>query len=359
MIRKANASDLDAIKCIADANRNELGFVMRPALTEAQARGELLVAERGDAVVGFVNYRTLSRVRRGWHTVYEICVTGGWRGQGIGAELLDAVPRPVRLKCPVDLPANGFYRVYGMHNVWTEQPDGRRALNVWQTQPDVIYCAGGNREFARIAVEAGMLYGTRHDDTPAYKPYMLDINWKRYDWRDYLDKVGRWQPHIAMVPDYEHEWQRGRMVRMACQLVERGVERVMVCPKFAGAVSHIPDWCLVAISVPSGYAGFLPDPAELTGRRVHLLGGVPQAQMQLARTYGGLGITVSSVDLNAHKRAALLGSIWQPRRSGTNWHYPRNGLDAYSVFGLSTSNILTAWRQGVGVQMALPMEGIT
>ena len=351
MIRPARPDDIDAIKAIADRNKRELGFVMRSALVEAQARGELLVAEEGGAVVGFVNYRTLTRVRPGWRTVYEICVDEAARGQGYGTALLDAVPRPVRLKCPVDLPSNEFYRRYGLLNVWTEQRDGKRDLNIWQTQPDVIYCAGGNKRLAAIARDAGMLYGTRHDDTPAFKPYMMDINWKRYDWRDYLRKVEEWRPVMAMVPDYETPEHRGRMVAMARQLVERGVERVMVCPKFPGAVDHIPDWCLVAVSVPTKYAGFLPDPSELRGRRVHLLGGSPQAQMRLTREYTGRGITVSSVDGNSWQGHAQHGVLWVRGRWVTM--RPTERLELGEKAAISAMNIMAAWRERQPAQLPL------
>jgi len=354
MISLAQSKDIDAIKYIADRNKAALGFVMRPALIEAQQRSELLVATQDGVVVGFVNYRTLSRIRVGWHTIYEICVDESARGQGMGRALLDAVPRPVRLKCPVDLTANEFYKRYGLLNVWTEQPDNKRTLNIWQTQPDIIYCAdgGGNRRIAEIARAAGMLYGTRHDDTPAFKPYMVDINWKRYDWNDYLSKIEAWKPVMAMVPDYETPEHRGRMVRMACQLVERGVERVMVCPKFHGAVEHIPDWCVVAVSVPSKYAGFIPDLRTLAGRRVHLLGSSPQAQMKLAREIAGHGGWVISVDGNNWTAAARWNrvyghGIWwaPPTASGSGYLY-----DAYQT---SAQNIMRHWQQQNAVQLPL------
>lgn len=345
MIRPAQPNDIAAIKTITDRNKRALGFVLRPALEAAQARGELLVAIEDGQVVGFVHYRTLSRTSPGWHTLYEICVDELMRGRGYGAALLDAVPRPVRLRCPVDNNSNGFYAHYGLLNVWTEQREGKRNLNVWQTQPDIIYCAGGNRRLAQIAREAGMLYGTRHDDTPAFKPHMLDINWRRYNWHgDYLSKVEKWRPEMAMVPDYEHEWQRSAMLAMARHLVERGVERVMVCPKFPGAVAHIPNWCLVAVSVPSRYAGYLPDPGELAGRRVHLLGGSPQAQFRLAAKYRALGITVTSADVNTTSAAARHGVYyqegrWRRRNAGANIGY-------YQAFERSVVNIMQEWRDG-------------
>src|SRR5690606_2799107 len=138
---------------------------------------------------------------------------------------------------------------------------------------------------------------------------------------------------------------------MARQLVERGVERVMVCPKFPGAVSHIPAWCLVAVSVPTKYAGFLPSPDELRGRRVHLLGGSPQAQMRMAREYAGQGIVVSSEDGNMPAKVARFGDVW----AAGKWrevHIP-DGDHMEPVFEMSTANIMAAWRERQPAQLPL------
>lgn len=126
--RKAEEADLHAIKQIANRYKSELGYVMWPALRESMARGTLLVAVDAahGGVVGFVNYRAR---RDGWHTIYEIAASQ--KGHGVGRVLIDAVPRPTRLKCTIDNDANAFYERVGFAYVGTE--DGRkRALNVWQ-----------------------------------------------------------------------------------------------------------------------------------------------------------------------------------------------------------------------------------
>lgn len=116
----ATAADLDWIKALADRYRPEVGFVRRAALAAALARGELLVLPPQRGWVQF------HRRRDGWHTIYELIGTGG----GSGRALLQAVPRPRRLKCPVGLAANGFYAHLGgtLHAV---EPGRRRPLNVW------------------------------------------------------------------------------------------------------------------------------------------------------------------------------------------------------------------------------------
>lgn len=117
-----------AVKKIANQYRLELGYVMVPALRDAVERGELLVWEANGRIFGFVNYRTR---RDGWHTVYEVAVDKPFRGTEIGRELIEAVPHPIRLKCPVDNKANGFYRHLGFECVATEQ-GRKRMLHLWE-----------------------------------------------------------------------------------------------------------------------------------------------------------------------------------------------------------------------------------
>lgn len=129
-LRYGNEADIDTIKRIANQYKNELGFVNKAALRDSVARFTLFVAEYMGAVVGFVNsYRR----KDGWNTIYEIAVDKAHRGEGIGRALLDAVPRPVRLKCTVDNAANEFYAAQGMALVRTEQGK-KRQLNVWERQ---------------------------------------------------------------------------------------------------------------------------------------------------------------------------------------------------------------------------------
>lgn len=119
-VRPAVAEDLDGIKAMADRHRNDLGFVRRGALVAGIARGEVLVMSEA----GFCHYRTR---RDGWHVVYEIVS----EQRGTGRELLMAVPLPIRLKCPADAAANGFYARMGGVVVATEA-GRRRPLNVWE-----------------------------------------------------------------------------------------------------------------------------------------------------------------------------------------------------------------------------------
>lgn len=127
-IRYAKEDDLPEIKRIANQYKNELGFVMLPALKASILKRSLLVAVDTTGIVGFVNYNPR---KDGTQTIYEIAVDRDHRGQHIGAGLIAAVPHPIKLKCTVDNPANDFYQAQGFKHAGTE--DGRkRRLNLWQ-----------------------------------------------------------------------------------------------------------------------------------------------------------------------------------------------------------------------------------
>lgn len=128
LVRTATIEDISTIKQIADRNRYTLGFIPRPNLIEAQSKGWLWVACEDSQVLGFAN---CWRRRDGWLTIRELCVAEQRRNQGIGQLIIMALPRPIRLKCPVDNRSNDFYRKLGFCKVAVE-PGKKRALNVWQ-----------------------------------------------------------------------------------------------------------------------------------------------------------------------------------------------------------------------------------
>jgi len=136
LIRKAEGTDLEAIKQLADDNTTTLGFVLRPSLVTGIEMGWLIVSEDSHKeVVGFVHYR---HRRDSQTTLYEICVNQNHRRNGIGTALVLALTTEssahgkthVRLKAPVDIAANSFYRAVGFTLIGTEL-GRRRSLNIW------------------------------------------------------------------------------------------------------------------------------------------------------------------------------------------------------------------------------------
>lgn len=127
ILRFAVSEDYEGVRAIIKQYRHELGYVHPRGLRDAIEARKVVVAEINGTIAGFVNYHAR---RDGWHTVYDIATHRGYSGAGVGSALLCAVPRPIRLKCPIDLNSNDWYRARGFRLDRVE--DGRkRKLNVW------------------------------------------------------------------------------------------------------------------------------------------------------------------------------------------------------------------------------------
>ena len=128
----ASSEDLSCIKALADAHRRELGFVNRATLAAAINANEILYAH----LCGFLHFHHRCD---NISTLYHLCVTPTHRQQGTGRQLIEAWEEhsrksgvaTVRLKCPVDLSANGFYSRLGFSRVDIESGK-HRPLVVWE-----------------------------------------------------------------------------------------------------------------------------------------------------------------------------------------------------------------------------------
>jgi len=135
-VRIARQSDISAIKQVADKHRKEFGFVPWAILEDQIRRGEIFVIEEDHKVVGFI---TFHHRRDGWTTIREVCVLEEHRRKGSGRALIQQVEqsarqanqRGIRLKCPIDLPANGFYERLGFTRLTTIEQGKRRPLIIW------------------------------------------------------------------------------------------------------------------------------------------------------------------------------------------------------------------------------------
>jgi N-acetylglutamate synthase-like GNAT family acetyltransferase len=135
LIRKAVIEDLDTIKHLADLHKEELGFVLRPALEKAIIDQELFIAEAEGMVVGFVHYH---HRRDQQTTLYHIVVSEDSRRAGVGQALVNALSEEsnemgktfILLKCPQNLLANHFYEGVGFSLKRVENGK-HRPLNVW------------------------------------------------------------------------------------------------------------------------------------------------------------------------------------------------------------------------------------
>ncbi|MDY7012183.1 MAG: GNAT family N-acetyltransferase [Cyanobacteriota bacterium] len=131
MVKIALDKDLPHIKVLADAHRRELGFVNRATLESAINSKEILKLP-----YGFLHFH---HRRDKISTLYHLCVGSAHRRQGVGRSLVSAWEehsrergiKLLRLKCPLDLEANGFYARLGFSRVDIE-PGKHRPLVIWE-----------------------------------------------------------------------------------------------------------------------------------------------------------------------------------------------------------------------------------
>lgn len=201
----------------------------------------------------------------------------------------------------------------------------------------IIYCRGGDKDAPRVAELSGMLYGARHDYKSYAGVYMLDIHWKNYRWTHFKRKVQKLRPELVLCPDYEKRAQLSTLELMIDDIKSLGVGRVAVCPKFPGAVFDLPQDVVIAVSVPTTYAGFLPSLLELKNRDVHLLGGHPDQQSYLISLYDDANVI--SVDGNILGFKAQMGQFWE--MSGRWETAPKHQYSTFELKVMSARNIVT------------------
>lgn len=131
--------------------------------------------------------------------------------------------------------------------------------------------------------------------------------------------LGTHRPEVATVLDWEQEEQLSEVLSWA-EEAARYVARVVVIPKVPGLLGLVPERVggakvVLGYSVPTSY-GASPVPLWEFGRRpVHLLGGSPQRQLDLARY-----LNVVSADGSMAQQQACRGRYWR-HRPGPKGHW--------------------------------------
>lgn len=197
--------------------------------------------------------------------------------------------------------------------------------------PRLIYCADGNPAFARVAVECGWLYGARLPATVYERVYFADQDWRTPDRGKYMAALAEHRPEVATVLDWERPEQGDEVLAWA-EEAARHVRTVVVIPKVPGTVPDIPGRVggaevVLGYSVPTAY-GATPVPLWEFGRRpVHLLGGSPQRQLELAGY-----LNVVSADGNMAHQQAHRCRFWSRARTRKGrWVQLRDAGDVREV----------------------------
>jgi hypothetical protein len=214
---------------------------------------------------------------------------------------------------------------------------------------ELIYCAGGSRRLAQIAINAGYRYGAQLPDTVYFAPYFVDQDWRAPDRARYMAALAEHRPALATVLDLERDEQLPEVLEWAEDAARYVSEAVIIIPKAHGIIARLPRRIggrevRLGYSVPTKYGATEVMAWEFSGWPVHLLGGRPDRQMELARY-----LDVRSADGNyAQMKANRFAEFWV---GGKVWRslgdIGRGGEDdaPYAAFALSCVNIRAAWEK--------------
>lgn len=225
----------------------------------------------------------------------------------------------------------------------------------------LIYCAGGNKKFAEIAIKSGFLYGARIPrDKPHFPIFFADQDWKKPNKDKYILQLKKYRPSMATVLDLEMESQLTKVMQWA-EEVSQICENVVIIPKVPGIIKNIPKslngkQIILGYSVPTKYSGTSVKVEEFINRKVHLLGGSPHKQMELWKEMSKF-CKVISVDGNYVQKMALnynkfwtngdaiyANNRWMPRLDEADGKKWLNDAP-YEAFRRSCINIVKAWKE--------------
>jgi len=225
--------------------------------------------------------------------------------------------------------------------------------------PDLIYCAGGNRRFAQIAIEAGFKYGAQLPrDKPHFPIHFADQDWKKPDRSKYMAQLAAHRPSIATVLDLQRRTQLRQVIDWA-EEASQYCSHVVIIPKVRGAIQKLPRRVnnkdiILGFSVPSKYGATTLEPTEFSSWPVHLLGGSPHRQISLWRDMSAY-CDIVSIDGNytqlvaikfnkfwANGDAHYANNRWLPRLDEADQRKWAHGAP-YEAFRRSCRNIMLAW----------------
>lgn len=222
--------------------------------------------------------------------------------------------------------------------------------------PQLIFCAAGNKYYAEIALRYGFKYGARLI-TPRtsvyYPPYFTDQKWDTPNRSAYMKALDKHRPALASVLDLEREDQFDEVLSWANEAAQYVSEAVIIIPKYNGAIARLPRTIQgtpvrLGYSVPTGHGATYVPIEEFQSWPVHLLGGNPDTQYELAPCFD-----TQSADCNMHMGHAgrnMFFSNTRTRAKNRDWPLLKESVFGYVkeetnrlAFTLSCMNIRALW----------------
>jgi hypothetical protein len=175
-----------------------------------------------------------------------------------------------------------------------------------------------------IAIEQGWKPGARYTNLRDIKTFefksegFLDIDWKNYSFEKHLEAASITKPYLSIARDVESIFQLDEILSEAEELQKYSL-LIAIVPKDPGMTGRleelIPSNYILAYSVPTKYGG-TSIPTSSFKRPVHLLGGRPDIQRQLAQEMDVISLDCNRFTYDAKFGDYFDGKIFSPHPQG-------------------------------------------
>ncbi|MEW2919357.1 DUF6610 family protein [Ruegeria sp. ANG10] len=187
--------------------------------------------------------------------------------------------------------------------------------------PHLITCH--SKTVGSIAAQHGWLVGARYTNLRDIKTFseigLIDIDWKNYDFEKHMWAVKKTKPLVTIARDLEDIEQSEEVFSQAAQLAKHA-HNVCIVPKdlkLTGQVnSFVPEQFMLGYSTPTKYGGTQLPLTDFVNRPIHILGGRPDVQRELASSLQIFSLDVNRFSLDARFGDYFNGSRFVPHPIG-------------------------------------------
>jgi hypothetical protein len=223
----------------------------------------------------------------------------------------------------------------------TECRKKRRHFSDMNNKNGILKFVTHSRTVLRIAIQHGWLPGARYTNLRDVREFprlgFLDIDWKNYNFTRHLLAAQSTKPLITVAQDVEDKHGLNQILEQAYRLADYA-DHVVIVPKDPTfdeeSINGIPERFLLGYSVPTRY-GKTTLKTEIFRRPVHLLGGRPDVQLQLARRLKVFSLDCNRFTLDARYGDFFDGETFRPHPIGGYDRCVRDSLTNISRLWIS------------------------
>jgi hypothetical protein len=191
--------------------------------------------------------------------------------------------------------------------------------------------------------KAGARYTNLRDVRHEKSVGFLDIDWKNYNFEKHIAAAQITRPGLTVAQDIVSIEMLPTILGQAEHLL-KFAKQVIVVPKDIklsdNLLGHIPSKFILGYSVPTRYGGTEIPLNSFDGRPVHLLGGRPDVQRELANDLNVVSLDTNRFTLDASYGDYFDGKIFKP--------HPKGGYD--TCIRASLNNMNKLWKTYRGPQ---------